>query len=227
MADENDPEDDDSDDEDEAEGGAEHLQQEFQFSPVSARVPERVARGVFSTGAIVLQGPDEFVIDFILKLSHPSQVVSRIVLPTQVIPRFIGALEANLKIYADNFGGLPQMPTPKDPVGDRPPDSIEELYEQLKLPDEMLGGVYANAVMIGHAPAEFCFDFITNIYPRSVVAARVFLSAPQVPALYDVLVRTWRKFLESRGDELIGDDDDDDDDEETGDENEDGDDAAN
>jgi hypothetical protein len=200
MADEERPDDED-DDEDETEEGGEHLQQEFQFSPVSARVPERVARGVFSTGAIVLQGPDEFVIDFILKLAHPSQIVARIVLPTQVIPRFIGALEENLKIYGDNFGGVPQMPTPKEAVGDRAPDSIEELYEQLKLPDEMLGGVYANAVMIGHAPAEFCFDFITNIYPRSVVAARVFLAAPQVPALYDVLVRTWKKFLESRGEE--------------------------
>jgi hypothetical protein len=188
-------------DDDESDEGGEHLQQEFQFSPVSARVPERIARGVFSTGAIVLQGPDEFVIDFILKLAHPSQIVSRIVLPTQVIPRFIGALEENLKIYAENFGGIPQMPQPKEQVGERPPDSIEELYEQLKLPDDMLGGVYANAVMIGHAPAEFCFDFITNIYPRSVVASRVFLAAPQVPALHDVLVRTWKKFLESRGEQ--------------------------
>lgn len=197
MAEPEDPEDEAG----EPEEGAEHLQQEFQFTPLSARVPERVARGVFSTGAIVLQGPDEFVIDFILKLAHPSQIVSRIVLPTQVIPRFIGALEENLKIYAQNFGGVPQMPQPKEQAGERPPDSIEELYEQLKLPDEMLGGVYANAVMIGHAPAEFCFDFITNIYPRSVVASRVFLAAPQVPALHDVLVRTWKKFLESRGEQ--------------------------
>ena len=205
MADEDRPDDDEedeaNDESEQPEEGGEHLQQEFQFSPVSARVPERVARGVFSTGAIVLQGPDEFVIDFILKLGHPSQIVARIVLPTQVVPRFIGALEENLRIYAENFGGIPQMPTPKEAPADRPPDSIEELYEQLKLPDEMLAGCYANAVMIGHAPAEFCFDFITNIYPRSVVAARVFLSAPQVPALHDVLVRTWRKFLESRGEE--------------------------
>lgn len=194
------PEDPDEEAED-ADDGEEHLQQEFQYSPISARVPERVARGVFSTGAIVLQGPDEFVIDFILKLAHPSQIVARIVLPTQVIPRFITALEENLKIYAQNFGGVPQMPTPKESTGERPPESIEELYEQLKLPDEMLGGAYANAVMIGHAPAEFCFDFITNIYPRSVVASRVFLAAPQVPALHDVLVRTWKKFLESRGEQ--------------------------
>lgn len=205
-----------SDDDDEGEESSEHMQQEFQFQPVSARVPERVAKGVFSTGAIVLQGPDEFVIDFILKLAQPHQVVARIVLPTQVVPRFIAALEQNLQIYERNFGGVPQMPKPKEGAGGEtpPPDSIVDLYEHLKLPDDMLGGVYANAVMIGHAPAEFCFDFITNIYPRSVVSARVFMSAPQAPALLDVLGRTWKKFLETRGQEPPSPPDEDDDEEE-------------
>jgi hypothetical protein len=180
---------------------AEHLQQEFQFTPVSARVPERVAKGVFATGAIVLQGPDEFIIDFILKLAHPHQVTARVVLPISVVPRFIAALQENLRLYEQSFGQLPQMPIPRQPVGDPPPDSIEDLYGQLKLPDEMLGGNYANAVMIGHAPAEFGFDFIANIYPKSVVTARVFMAAPQAPALLEVLIRTWRKFEETRGEE--------------------------
>lgn len=176
-----------------------HIQQEFQFTPVSARVPERVARGVFATGAIVLQGPDEFIIDFILKLAHPHQVTARIVLPISVVPRFIAALQENLRLYDQAFGGLPQMPASRVPQSDPPPDSIEELYEQLKLGDEMLAGCYANAVMIGHAAAEFCFDFIANIYPKSVVSSRVFMAAPQVPALLEVLIRTWRKFEETRG----------------------------
>lgn len=196
MTDENDPEDEDSGSDE-----PDHLQQQFQFQPLSARVPERVARGVFSTGAIVLQGPDEFIIDFILRLAHPHQVVARIVLPVMVVPRFIAALQENLRIYQETFGGLPQMPTPKTPMGEPPPDSIEELYTQLKLPDELMTGCYANAVMIGHAPAEFCFDFITNIYPKSAVSSRVFLAAPQVPALLDVLIRTWKKFEETRGEE--------------------------
>jgi hypothetical protein len=206
---------------DEGEESPDHMQQEFQFQPVSARVPERVSRGVFSTGAIVLQGPDEFVIDFILKLSHPHQVVARLVLPIQVIPRFIAALEENLRIYERNFGGLPQMPMPKEGRPEAaPPESIEELYTQLKLSDEMLSGCYANAVMIGHAPAEFCFDFITNIYPRSVVSSRVFMAAPQAPALLDVLSRTWAKYLETRGEEPPPPDEDETDDDSEGEENE-------
>ena len=180
----------------------EHLSQQFQFEPVSARVPERVAKGVFSTGAIVLQGPDEFLIDFILKLAHPHQITARIVLPMSVVPRFIAALQENLRVYQETFGGLPQLPVARVAnQGEAPPDSIEELYEHLKLSDEQLGGCYANAVMIGHAPAEFCFDFIANLYPKSVVTSRVFMAAPQVPALLDVLQRTWKKFEQSRDEE--------------------------
>ena len=74
------------------------------------------------------------------------------------------------------------------------PPSIEEIYEQLKLPDDMLSGDYANAVMIAHTPAEFCFDFITNFYPRSAVSCRVFLSAPQVPRLLDSLIRSFQQY---------------------------------
>ena len=192
----------DEDDAGESPAAGEHLHQQFQFQPVSARVPERVAKGVFSTGAIVLQGPDEFLIDFILKLANPHQVSARVILPMSVVPRFIAALQENLRLYEQTFGDMPRMPMPRVPQGgDPPPDSIEELYEQLKLADDQLGGAYANAVMIGHAPAEFCLDFIANLYPKSVVVARVYMSAPQVPALLDVLVRTWKKFEESRNDE--------------------------
>ena len=47
----------------------------------SARVPESVNRGVFSTGAIVITGGSEFIIDFILRMGRPHQVVARMILP--------------------------------------------------------------------------------------------------------------------------------------------------
>ena len=43
--------------------------QEVQHQQISARVPERVARGVFSTGAMIFQGPHEFVVDFVLRMA--------------------------------------------------------------------------------------------------------------------------------------------------------------
>src|SRR5206468_2803295 len=39
--------------------------QPYSHQPVSARVPERVARGVYSAGQIILDSPKEFVIDFL------------------------------------------------------------------------------------------------------------------------------------------------------------------
>ncbi len=73
--------------------------------------------------------------------------------------------------------------TPKAP-------NIEDIYQDLKLPDAMLSGRYANAVLIRHSGAEFCFDFITNVYPRSAVSARVFLAAPHVPSFLQSLSRS-------------------------------------
>lgn len=51
--------------------------------------------------------------------------------------------------------------------------SVQEIYDDLKVRDEILSGAYANAVMIGHGPHEFGSDFITNFYPHSAVSARV------------------------------------------------------
>src|SRR5437667_12651745 len=45
--------------------------QQIAHSPVSARVPERVARGVMTTGVIVLDSPNEVVLDFLQCLSTP------------------------------------------------------------------------------------------------------------------------------------------------------------
>jgi hypothetical protein len=184
-------------------------QQEVQHSPATARVPDAVGRGVFSTGAIVMHGPHDVLIDFIQSLAPPRRVVARIVLPPTVLPLLVGALEDNLGKYAQNFGPPPRMPVPAQAVpatggggsdggtGSEPaapppqtPPPITEVYEQLKLPDEMLGGLYANTVVISHSAAEFCFDFISSFYPRSVVTCRVYLATPHVPELLDSLKRS-------------------------------------
>lgn len=165
--------------------------QEVHHSQVTARVPEKVGRGVFSTGAIILQGPHEFVLDFVLIMAQPHQLVARVTLPPSIVPNLIAALRENLSNYQARFGTPPALPTPPAPTA---PPSIEDIYGQLKLPDELLSGVYANAVMIVHTPSEFCFDFITNLYPRSAVSCRVFLSAPQIPGLLNNLTRSFQQY---------------------------------
>jgi hypothetical protein len=224
-----------------------------------ARVPEHIGRGAFSTGAIVMTGATEFILDFVQNLGRPHQIVARIVMPHLVMPQFVEALQTNIELYRQRFGPLPnlnqanvivsgQVPSglhASDPPSAtpgheshsaaRPSDSTEpgalaagshdtgasartapetahgqqpgasqsppqvrrqsaqEVYDDLKLPDGLLSGQYANAVMIGHGPHEFSFDFITNFFPQSAVSSRVFLAAGQVQRLLDSLRGSWEQ----------------------------------
>ena len=245
------------------EGSSTPQSQEVRHSQVSALVPERIGRGVFSTGAVVLQGAHEFIIDFLQRMTSPRQLAARVVLPPAVVARLIAALRENLKNYERNFGrpaALPQpgqstTPSPSVPSSDSnfiqqppqivsqdvssgqaglvsqppapadaepgtgsdqtetpstdqpkqppqpqsqtqqlPQNTAQELYDQLKLPDEVLSGDYANAVMIGHTQTEFCFDFITTFFPRSVVACRIYLAAPNAARFLDALDHSFEQY---------------------------------
>ena len=87
------------------------------------------------------------------------------------------------------------VPAPPPPHPENLPQTpaqpqIEDIYDELRLPDGMLSGSYANAVLVRHTGTEFCFDFITNIFPRSAVSSRVYLAAPHVPLLLQSLIRS-------------------------------------
>jgi hypothetical protein len=167
------------------------ISQEIQHPQVSARVPEKVGRGVFSTGLLVLQGQHEFVLDFVQGMVQPRQIVARVVVPPAIVPNVVAALRDNLNLYQNQFGPLPALRPP--PVPPKPP-SIEDIYGQFKLPDEMLSGAAANVVMITHSQAEFCLDFITSFYPRSAVACRVFLAAAQMPGVLNTLAQSFQQY---------------------------------
>jgi hypothetical protein len=166
--------------------------QDFQIANLSARVPEKVGRGVFSTGVLVLQGATEFVLDFVLRMNQPHQVAARVVLPINLVPQFVETLKVNLENYRKTFGAAPPaLPMPPPPAT---PPTIEEIYQDLRVGDEVMVGAYANTVMVGHTAAEFSLEFIANFYPKAVVTARVFLSAPQVPVLLKTLTQSWQNY---------------------------------
>jgi hypothetical protein len=166
--------------------------QEFQHSAIGARVPEKVARGVFSTGALVLQGATEFVLDFVLRMNQPHQVVARVVMGHHLVPQFIEALRTNLENYRRAFGNPPPAVPPGQPP--QKPPTIEEIYQDLKIGEDIMVGSYTNAVMVLHTATDFCLEFIAQYYPRSIITARVFLSAPQVPVLLNTLTQSWQTF---------------------------------
>lgn len=204
--------------------------QDFRHTPVAARVPEKVARGVFANAVMIIQTGDEFVLDFLSTIAQPQQVVARVVVSAQVFGQLLVALRANVSGYEQQFGPLlPRTFGPRPapvasaghglPAGDQStdtpaphkppqagaaavelpqshptPPAIDELYQQWKLPDDMLGGVFANVAMIRHTPDEFCIDFIASFYPRPVVVSRVYLSATRVPSLIDAMSASLQKY---------------------------------
>ena len=161
-----------------------------------ARVPDNVADGCFSTGAIVMTGPSEFVVDFLQTIGRPHRVAARVVIPHPVMPQFIDALNTNLELYRSRFGD-PQTVPSQTPNPDARRPSPQDIYDDLKLPDEVLSGVYANGVMIGHGATAFGLDFLTSFFPQSAVSARVFVASGQIPRLLESLRGAMRQ-LEAR-----------------------------
>ncbi len=163
-----------------------------------ARVPDHVAGGCFSTGVVVMTGHNEFIIDFLQTIGRPHRVAARVVLPHAVMPQFIEALDKNLSIYRERFGDPPAPPKSLNNPNERRP-TPQEIYDDLKMPDETLSGAYANGVMIGHGVSEFGLDFLTSFFPQSAVSCRVFLAAGQVPRLLESLSGSWRQLQQQRG----------------------------
>lgn len=158
---------------------------------VGARVSDRVGQGVFCTGAIVQEGPYEFIIDFVQGLARPARLASRVIVSHQVMSQFVVALKENLRKYETAFGPPKELPRPQ--TAQRP--SVQEIYKDLKMSDELLSGVYATTVMISHSPAEFAFDFITRFFPAAAVSARVYLSASQVPRLLESTSASLQRYV--------------------------------
>jgi len=169
--------------------------EQVQKQHVSARVPEGVGQGVFSTGAILMTGGAEFVIDFVQNLGPPASVVARVVVPHGVMNQFIAALKKNLEMYSERFGPPPALPRPDPPPRQQ---TVQEIYDELKLPDENLAGAYANGMMIGHSASEFKLDFLSNLFPHSAVSCRVFMAAPQVARLLETMKHNFQQFQQRR-----------------------------
>jgi len=97
---------------------------------------------------------------------------------------FVGSAGPESTVTESGSGPYPPRKNP----------SIEEIYDELKLPDEMLGGSYANAVLIRFSASEFCFDFLTNIFPRSSVNERIYMAVPQVKPLLGSMTHSFDQY---------------------------------
>jgi hypothetical protein len=163
------------------------ITQQVQYSHVAARVPERGNRGAFANAALVITGVQEFACDFVLRMVPPPLLAARVVMPYSSLQPVVKAISENLENYRSRFG-VPV--TPPQPPPNAPQPNIAEIYDQLKISDEVAVGSYANTLMISHAPGEFCMDFIFDLFPKPVVTQRIYMSASQVPGFLGTLQRT-------------------------------------
>jgi hypothetical protein len=167
------------------------ITQQVQHSRVSARVPEKIGRGTFATHALILTGNQELCLDFLLRMAPPYLLAARVILPYSTLGPLIQAIGENLENYRQRFGNAPPALPPPPPNAPQP--NLADVYEQLKITDEVSVGAYANTLMISHSPSEFCLDFILDMFPRSVVTQRVYMAAPQIPPLLNTLKRTFEQ----------------------------------
>ena len=128
-------------------------------------------------------GQNEFVVDFLQFLARPAQLTARVVMAPQVAEQFLGILKDSLQRYENSYGAPPVLPKGQS----ERPRLPQEIYDDLKIPEDLLSGVYANAFIVGHTPAEFSIDFITSFFPHAAVSARVYLAASRVPQLIETL----------------------------------------
>jgi hypothetical protein len=167
--------------------GEQHVTQQVQYSQISARVPERMNRGTFATNPVVLTGNLELVCDFLLRMAPPHMLAARVVLPYTALAPMVQAVNENLENYRARFG-TPAAPPAPPPNVVQP--NIAEVYDQLKIPEDVAVGAYANTLMISHSATDFCLDFILDLFPRPVVTQRIYMSAGQLPPFLNTLKRT-------------------------------------
>ncbi len=65
---------------------------------------------------------------------------------------------------------------------------------QVKASDEILKGVYANMVQVGHTGEEFILDFMNIFPPTGILASRVVLSPAHAKRLAAALLDNVKKY---------------------------------
>jgi hypothetical protein len=72
---------------------------------------------------------------------------------------------------------------------------------QVKIPDEVAKGVYANMAIVGHSPSgeEFVMDFMSIFPPAGMVNARVIMSPGHYKRLLAAMQEQMKKFEEQFG----------------------------
>jgi len=75
---------------------------------------------------------------------------------------------------------------------EQPKDQSKQM--QVKVTDEVLKGVYANMVQVGHTPEEFILDFMNLFPPTGMLTSRVILSPGHAKRIASALADNIKKY---------------------------------
>jgi hypothetical protein len=64
----------------------------------------------------------------------------------------------------------------------------------VKIPEKVLGGVYANQMVVSHTGEEFLLDFVNLFPPEGVVNARVIVSPGHLKRMIRALADNLQKY---------------------------------
>jgi len=76
---------------------------------------------------------------------------------------------------------------------------LTQLESQVRFPDHLKGGVYANNMSVAHTREKVVLDFLMVAPPAGSVTARIILSPGHVKRVVSVLAENLRKYEEAVG----------------------------
>jgi len=156
-----------------------HMSNQDRSQQPDLRIDPLIKPGVYATGLAVIHSQEEFMLDFINGVAAPALVAARIVVTSQQLKRILRVLRENIRLYEEAFGVLPAIaanaPSRNTNAGD--------LYAQLHVPDELLGGSYSNTMTSRYTRDIFILDFMTKFPPIAKVVSRVLISTQQIRSI--------------------------------------------
>ena len=85
------------------------------------------------------------------------------------------------------------------------PQEQNQQQMQVKISDDVLKGVYANMVQVGHTPEEFVLDFMNVFPPSGIVSARVILSPGHMKRVISTMEENLNKYEAQFGNVKLAD----------------------
>jgi hypothetical protein len=70
---------------------------------------------------------------------------------------------------------------------------------KVKVRDEVLGGVYANTLIVSHTAEEFVLDFVLALPPQGTINSRVIVSPGHIKRMIEALRQNLARYEERHG----------------------------